>query len=1144
MELFCLNNSFSFLMTEVGITYENIRNRIDEFKPVCIPHDWLISHIENLYLDSVGWYRCIIRKSDYTESDERFLCIYFDGVYMDSTVYLNGTPIKEWKYGYTPFEVSLKGLLKDGENELMVRVNHQSPNSRWYSGAGIYRNVFLRVTPKVHIPYDGIYVTMKEMGKDFEVNVSCEIMDESGKLISDSHLLKSGYEICHLLTDKNYQVMLTITGGLNSSLTVKNPKRWSPDSPNLYKLKTELIKEGITVDSTEMNIGFRTISFDPDEGMRINGKKERIKGVCQHHDLGCLGAAINITALKRQFSMLKSMGVNAIRTSHNPPAREFMDLADEMGFLVMDEAFDMWERPKTDYDYARFFKEYHEKDIRAFVRRDRNHPCLLMWSIGNEIYDTFADEHGVEITKELLRCVRIDDPKCNAPVTIGSNYIPWENAQKCSDVLKFSGYNYAERCYEEHHQKYKDWIIYGSETASVVSSRGVYHFPLSQSILSDDDEQCSSLGNSNTSWGAISAEQCIADNFDPKFCLGMFIWTGFDYIGEPTPYHTKNSYFGQIDTAGFAKDSFYIYKAKWVDPKTEPMVHLFPYWDFNIGQKIDVRVCSNEPFVELFVNKKSLGTRKLNRNKGTGFITSWEVMYEPGEIEAVAYDKNMNPVARDIHRSFKDSYRPVIELDKNEITPDGKDLVFATISTVDIDGNPVENAMDYVKIEVSGAGVLVGTDNGDSTDYDSYQSNIRKLFNGKLLAVIQSNGESGEINIDVTLLSAKRQQGDKNIRIPVRKIELSAPEGTLLNRKKDTAEVFVNIYPENADVDDISFDAVNDSGIIINNAKIERMPAPQSAVRKKGTGERKACESKKAMKIKVTALGDGGFRLRARDVSKSGKTYIISTLEFKTEGLGPAFINPYELVSGGLYTETVGEIGPGNEKGCSFQRDAISAVVFENIDFGPVGSDKVTLPVFTLSNGDFPFEIYEGHFGTDSKKLLLEGVYNKPSIWNVYQPETYVLNEVLKGINDISIVFHDKVHLKGFFFEKMQKAYSLMYASECDKIYGDSFRKEETAVTDIGNNVTIEFGGLDFGPKGTTKVEIVGRSPLDLNVIHLQFVYEDQRTERRILEISGNSEYEKKTYSIDRICGKCSLRMIFLPGSNYDLQSIRFVEEC
>ncbi|MBR3734418.1 MAG: DUF4982 domain-containing protein, partial [Lachnospiraceae bacterium] len=455
-------------------------------------------------------------------------------------------------------------------------------------------------------------------------------------------------------------------------------------------------------------------------------------------------------AFRRKLDKLRSMGVNAVRTSHNMPAVGLLDLCDEMGFLVMDESFDMWEGPKTEYDYARFFKEWHERDVRSWVRRDRSHPCVFMWSIGNEIYDTHKDEHGVELTKMLMDEVRANDLYENAVVGIGSNYMPWQGAQNCADVLKFAGYNYAEKFYDKYHAEHPDWHIFGSETASTVQSRGIYHFPYSQATLSEDDKQCSSLGNSTTGWGAPSSEYCVIAERDHDFSLGQFLWTGFDYIGEPTPYDTRNSYFGQIDTAGFPKDSYYIYRSAWTDVKKAPFVHVFPYWDFNPGQQVDVRIASNASDVELFLNGRSLGRKTIDHAHGTVLTADYIVVYEPGEIKAVAYDENGEKIAEDIRRSFGDSAEIKLVCENDSITAGCGELAFIEVSAADADGNPVENAADLLEVKVEGAGYLAGLDNGDSTDTDEYKGCHKRLFSGKALIIVGTTDEAGDVNVTVS----------------------------------------------------------------------------------------------------------------------------------------------------------------------------------------------------------------------------------------------------------------------------------------------------------------------------------------------------------------------------------------------------------
>lgn len=736
-----LNDKWEFVKTPYGTELTALSAWEENFEQVDIPHDWLIYDTERLYETGTGWYR---RHLEMTAADGFVRLLRFDGVYMDSKVYINGQLVGEWKYGYSTFELDITKYLQAGDNVIMVRVDHHEPNSRWYSGAGIYRNVWLKTVPAVHFASDGIYVATRRQGEDFVVEIEAEVAGEAdgaqgekpaengsqqgeepagqagsfakvriwqeGKLVKEGRLAKEAGNAL-----------------LKGTVPVERPKLWDAENPNLYELELELSNGDIE----KTVFGFREFVFSPKKGFIANGKQVKLHGVCEHHDLGSLGAAFNKTAMRRKLLTLKKMGVNAVRTSHNMPAPEFMELADEMGFYVDSEAFDMWEESKTEYDYARFFPEWAAKDVASWIRRDRNHPSVIMWSIGNEIHDTNV-ARGLEVAKMLTDYVKEHDPKGNAMVTIGSNYMPWEGAQQCADVVKLAGYNYLERYYDEQHEAHPDWIIYGSETSSAVQSRGVYHFPLAQPILTEDDEQCSALGNSRPSWAGKSVEFCICADRDREYAAGQFLWTGHDYIGEPTPYHTKNSYFGQIDTAGFPKDTYYMYQAEWTDYKKAPMVHLLPYWDFNEGQLIDIRVCSNAPEAEVFVNEKSLGRVRIDHAHGEVLFPSFQVPYEAGCIRAAAYDENGAVIAEDIHKSFKDPARITLRADKSELKADGEDLVFVEIGMADEEGNPVENAMDYVEVNVTGAGRLVGLDNGDSTDYDPYKGTIRKLFNGKL----------------------------------------------------------------------------------------------------------------------------------------------------------------------------------------------------------------------------------------------------------------------------------------------------------------------------------------------------------------------------------------------------------------------------
>lgn len=1112
-----------------------------QYEPVDLPHDWLIYNTLDLYESSMGWYR----KTFTWTKNEQDVLLYFDGVYMDSTVYVNGTAVGEWKYGYSSFEHNITDALKDGENEIIVKIVHQSPNSRWYSGAGIYRNVYLKTRGRNYIETDGTYISIKQTDDAWRVEVDTELQVELDAMVT--HTIKRQGQV--IAESRNQVSAGTRTD--EQVLTVKAPLLWSPDEPNLYQLETTLMSveaDPTLFESISQNIGFRTIVMDPNEGFSINGRKMKLFGVCEHHDLGSLGAAFNVTALRRRFEMLKEMGVNGIRTAHNMPAPELMDLADEMGFFVVSEAFDMWERPKTEYDYARFFKEWAAADVRSWVRRDRNHPSLIMWSIGNEIYDTHADERGQEITRMLMAFVHEHDPKHNAGVTIGSNFMPWENARKCADIVKLAGYNYAERYYHEHHEQYPDWIIYGSETASVVQSRGIYHFPYERSILTDDNEQCSSLGNSRTSWGSKSPEANITDDRDALFSLGQFIWTGFDYIGEPTPYHTKNSYFGQIDTAHFKKDSYYIYQSAWTDYRVKPMVHVFPYWSFNEGQIIDVRVASNAPRIELQLNGRTIGTRDIDHTKDKDIVGWWKVPYEKGELKAIAYDENGNVIAEDVRRSFGDAKHIRLHADKSTLVADGTDLIFVEIAMDDEAGNPVENANNRVRVQVTGAGRLIGLDNGDSTDYDPYKGVSRRLFSGKLMAVVAATLEPGPIRIEVSSvgldtqalefealpapqgavsgLTARTANRDMPIvmgaldEVPLRSIELVREGGHELSPSRPEVTIKAVLHPANTSYRDLTWSVVNDAGIPTNIAKIE------------ANGD----------EVKVTAVGDGEFRLRCTSNNGTDKPKLISQLEFTNSGFGAVFKNPYEFVSAGLYDYTKGEIGAGNDRGIATSREGESQVGYRSLDFGPFGSDTITVPIFALNDEPYEIQIWEGMPDEEGSELIADVVYQKKMIWNVYQEETFRLSKRLSGVTSICFVIHKKVHIKGFIFEEQSRAFAQNHAGDCDHLYGDTFTRAGQAVEGIGNNVSLSFEQMNFGSEGTSKLVIYGRSPIDKNTIQIRFSGEGGEV-TQIVEFTRSEGYEERKFTIDRITGLQSVTFVFLPGSNFDFGWFRFENE-
>ncbi|AWB44658.1 glycoside hydrolase family 2 [Paenibacillus sp. CAA11] len=1117
------------------------------FEPVDVPHDWLIYNTLDLYEDSIGWYK---KTFTYTESNQEVL-LAFDGVYMDSSLYVNGRWMGEWKYGYSSFEHEITEALASGENEILLKVVHQSPNSRWYSGAGIYRSVWLKTRSHSHIVTDGIYISTARADEDWQVDIQTELQLDQNAQVSHTLMYKG-----NIIQSSSERVTADADSEILNlqKLTVSHPHLWSTEEPHLYTLVTELrvaeqetddLISGVIIDTVTQSVGFREILLTPDTGLFLNGKPMKLKGVCEHHDLGALGAAFNKDALKRRFRILQEMGVNAIRTAHNMPAPELMDLADEMGLLVVSEAFDMWERSKTTYDYARFFKEWSSADVKSWVKRDRNHPSLLMWSIGNEIYDTHASERGQEVTRMLMEEVLKHDPKQNARVTIGSNYMPWENAQKCADIVKVAGYNYAEKYYSQHHSEHPDWIIYGSETASVVQSRGVYHFPLEQSILSDDDEQCSALGNSSTSWGAKSAEACILAERDTPFSLGQFLWSGFDYLGEPTPYHTKNSYFGQIDTATFPKDSYFIYQAEWTDYRQQPMVHLFPYWDFNPGQMIDVRICSNAPRVELICNGTVIGSHEIDHAKGQQLVGWWKIPYQEGEIKAIAYDEKGDVIATDIRTSFKDAARIKLMPDKEHLIASGTDLIFVEISMVDEEGRLVENANNRVLVEVTGAGRLIGLDNGDSTDYDPYKGISRRLFSGKLMAIVASGTAPGTIRMKVSSQGMESQEQEfdalpcasEELRgtstlmsnqempcvtgtsdeIPLRKLELFSRSGQHLNESKSEIEVEAKLHPHNTSYTEVEWSIVNDAGIPSNLAEVE------------GDGHL----------ARIKALGDGQFRVRCTSRNGTDKIKLISELEFQVTGIGTAGKDPYNFISAGLYDYSFGEISNGNERGVATSRDGETRVGYRNLDFGPHGSGEITIPIFALSSEPYPLQIWEGMPGEEGSQLLAEAVYQKKSKWNVYQEATFRLKKRLRGVTSICFVLWQKIHIKGFYFSRQNRAFEQNAAADCNRIYGDTYNIAETRVEGIGNNVSLEIKQMDFRTEGASRLLVYGHSPIDKNTVHVRFSGQDGESQQ-LIEFTQTSGYELKEFSLNKVIGNQDVTFIFLPGSQFNFGWFQF----
>lgn len=1165
------NDNWSFCKFPLETPMEQILNA-DNFTPVDLPHDWMIYDTENLYEQAVSCYKKTFHKNELlSDTPAKKIWLVFEGVYMDTTVYLNGTHIFTWKNGYSEFIIDLTDLLADGENELLVRNEYHLPNSRWYPGSGIYRDVWLITSDDAHLVHNGTYLSTRRLGKTWEVFMDTEYICENADNAGEG-------TIRHIITDADgkeiqtheHTVMLSSKVQTDKQvMTVIDPLLWDTESPYLYQITSELYVDGERKDFLTQNLGFRQIEFDADKGFFLNDRHIKINGTCEHHVLGALGAAMNKAALRRQLLTLKEMGVNSVRNAHNMPPEHMLDLCDELGLLLYTESFDMWERTKTDYDYGNDFSEWWKKDLTSWVRQDRNHPCVFIWGIGNEIYDTHFDR-GLELTKELHEAVRELDYRENAYTALASNYIEWEAAQRTGEIIDLVGYNYLDKCYDEHHEKYPDWKIFGSETSATLQSRGIYHFPLSNRLLTTDDLQCSSLGNCTTNWGAKNSEYTIINHRDREFCFGQYLWSGFDYLGEPTPYFTKNSYFGQIDTAGFKKDSFYMYQSAWTDYKKNPVIHLLPYWDFNEGQLIDVRIFSNAPKVELLYQGKSQGIVEIDHEHGQVLSGDWQIPYSEGTITALAYDENDTVIARDEQRSFGDPATIRLTPDKKTMNADGEDLIFLTIDTLDKDQVLVANGRSRMHVSVSGAGRLIGLDNGDSSDYDQYKGTSKKLFSGKLLAIIAAKTEPGEIHVTVTSpslpdatitlnsLPAKKRRGvscqmenqenpliektradgsvvpDRTNEIPVRKIALTNHGTNHLDAEHTSATITARLYPENTTYNDICFKAVTLNGVESNAVKIETDPKTNTAV--------------------LQAAGDGEFRLLCTCNNGLDHVEVMSELEFEVSGLGEATHNAYDMVSGINYSQSSDDgLILSFQGGVYITGNECTTVTFENVDFGDYGSDEIHLPIFSFSD-DLPLEVWQGIPDTPQKdqtpaqtgtvspdgECLLSDTYHAKSWYNHYQENVFKLSKRLKGVQTVTIVVYPeiKMSLQGFYFTKIEKAYAKLNASDCTNVTGDMFTIDGDAIREIGNNVTVEYDNMHFDKDGFHRITIHGRSHIEMNTIHVRFAPADGSGDiiNQIIDFPYSDEAQTLTFDLEPVYGDYDLNLIFLPGCKFDLE--------
>lgn len=1117
------NDNWQFLLCENDeLTINNVDGK--SFTDVELPHDWLIGDTRNLYRSGDGWYR---KSFDVTED---MLCgkvfISFDGVYMDSTLYINRKKVGDWKYGYSSFSFDITDYISEGENLVHIVARYKAPNSRWYSGAGIYRNVYLRLRNKDYIEENGVYISPKFEDGEWNVHIDTEAVGDG--------------RIVHSVLDENNAEIGTAVGR-SCVIKIKDPKLWDIYKGNLYTLCTALYS-GESVADRQMNVfGFRTVSLDPQKGFIINGRHEKMHGVCMHHDLGALGAAMNEAALKRQLDILISYGVNAIRSSHNMPSRELVRLCNEMGLLLDDESFDMWEDSKTEFDYARFFPQWYKTDVAAWVKRDRNNPCVIMWSIGNEIADTNSSLRGLEVARMLKEEVLKYDPRENAVCTIASNYMAWENAQKVADYLKQGGYNYAERLYEQHHREHPDWFIYGSETSSAVRSRGIYHLPASVDILTHEDLQCSDMANSCVGWGSPMEKAWIMDR-DTDFCGGQFVWTGFDYIGEPTPYSTKNSYFGIVDTAGLKKESYYFYRSVWTDGSKEPFVHILPSWDFNEGQEIEVKAYSNSENIELFFNGKSLGKQHIDLKHGKILHGSWKINYTKGELIAKAYDSEGRETATDRLASFGEAARLAVTAESKTLNANGEDLTFIIIEALDEKGEPVANARNRIKIRVEGAGRLLGIDSGDSTDYDSYKGDSKRLFSGKLAAIIGTTHESGEIKVTVsskglpdetiTLMAVPCEITEgvsaprrffpvyiqpENDKICSRKIELKA-DRTVLSKDGKTARVTAKILPENSDFKDIKFKCLMENGVASPIAEVE-------------------AENGAAV---VTAKGDGKFVLRAVCNNGFDHAEIISELYFTAEGLGDALTDGYCFVSASYASFSNVNLS-FIDKGAVSNIHGRTVIGFDNINMGGFGSKKITLYIGCCSGKGIDVEIWNGDPEKSRSRLIETVSFPNNGGWDRYMPFKFELGERVSGITSLAFAVSQNCIFGGFEFEHEDKARAKLFASEYDEIYGDDYTVNNNIIEKIGNNVVISFNNIDFGADGVSRLTISGRTRNPQNAVQIRYTPRGESQITQAVSFACSEEYSQQSFDIDKICGQTeNLSFVFMPGSDFDFEWFRF----
>ncbi|MCR8666814.1 DUF4982 domain-containing protein [Aestuariibaculum sp. M13] len=691
-----------------------------------------------------GWYRKTFKLSDVKASQKVLLT--FDGAMSQPKVYVNGKKVGEWNYGYNYFYFDITDVLEE-DNVLAVHLSNQGESSRWYPGAGLYRKVQLIVKNKESINHWGTFITTPLVSEDVaKVNVKTNVTGSDLKLVT-TVFDADGNEVV------SNQTITLFDNQFEQNIPVSNPKLWSPESPYLYTAVLKLYKDEKLIDEVSTKFGIRTIAYEANKGYILNGKVRKFKGVCLHHDLGPIGAAINTSALRRQLRILKDLGVDAIRSSHNMPSLEQLELCDEMGFMFLAESFDEWAKAKVKNGYHQFFEADLEKDLVNLIHATRNHPCIVMWSSGNEVPDQFGAE-GVKRAKRLQDIFHREDP--TRPVTVGMDRVAQTMKSGFGALLDVPGLNYRLHLYEEAFEMFPQGFILGSETSSTVSSRGVYKFPVEKASMRQyNDFQCSSYDLEYCSWSNVPDDDFVLQD-DKPWVIGEFVWTGFDYLGEPTPYDDKwpsrSSYFGINDLAGLPKDRFYLYRSRW--NTEDETLHVLPHWNWEgrEGETTPVFVYTSYNSAELFVNGKSMGIQKKNNETPQNrYRLMWmDVNYEPGTLKVVAFDDHGNPAEeKEIHTAGA-PYKILLQLEEQQIKANGEDLAFVRVSVVDKNGVPCPTATNQLEFKVTGKGTYRAACNGDATSLELFHLPTMKLFSGKLVVLVQTTKEAGDIQLKVS----------------------------------------------------------------------------------------------------------------------------------------------------------------------------------------------------------------------------------------------------------------------------------------------------------------------------------------------------------------------------------------------------------